>query len=57
MRTTIVPAQMTTVEDRIAGNLNFTQIFLLVTALLYPNSIGMQMFRQEGFENYRLGEF
>jgi hypothetical protein len=30
MRTTIVPAQITTVEDKIAGNLNLTQIFLLL---------------------------
>jgi hypothetical protein len=30
MRTTIVPAQITTVEDRIAGNLTLPQIFLLL---------------------------
>ena len=30
MRTTIVPAQITTVEDKIAGNLNLTQITLLI---------------------------
>jgi len=34
MRTTIIPAQITTVEDKIAGNLNFTQIFLLMTPVL-----------------------
>lgn len=33
MRTTIIPAQVTTVEDTIAGNLNFTQILLLITSL------------------------
>ncbi len=32
MKTTIIPAQITTVEDRIAGNLNFPQILLLVIA-------------------------
>lgn len=30
MRSTVVPAQITTIEDKIAGNLNFTQVFLLV---------------------------
>ncbi len=40
MRTTIIPAQITTVEDKIAGSLNMTQILLLMapivwTALVY----------------------
>lgn len=30
MRTTIVPAQITTIEDKVAGNLSFTQLMLLV---------------------------
>jgi len=30
MRTRIIPAQITTVEDKIAGNLTITQIFLLM---------------------------
>jgi GTPase SAR1 family protein len=30
MRTTIIPAQITTVEDKIAGNLNLTQILILM---------------------------
>ena len=30
MRSTVVPAQITTIEDKIAGNLNFIQVFLLV---------------------------
>lgn len=34
MRTTIIPAQITTVEDRIAGNFTFSQIVLLIIALL-----------------------
>lgn len=33
MRTTVIPAQVTTVEDTIAGNLNLTQIVLLVASL------------------------
>lgn len=34
MRTTVIPAQITTVEDKIAGNLNLTQIVLLLLALI-----------------------
>jgi hypothetical protein len=34
MRTTIIPAQITTVEDKIAGNLNFIQLVLLVIPLI-----------------------
>jgi len=30
MRSTVIPAQITTVEDRIAGNLTLTQILLLI---------------------------
>ena len=46
MRTKVIPAQITTVEDKIAGNLNLTQILILMTpvflstfvyALLPPN--------------------
>ncbi|MHB1865431.1 MAG: hypothetical protein ACYCPS_04730 [Candidatus Saccharimonadales bacterium] len=33
MKAAIIPAQITTVEDRIAANLNFTQILLLTTPL------------------------
>ena len=31
MKTTIIPAQITTVEDKIAGNLNMTQVLILMT--------------------------
>ncbi len=34
MKTTVVPAQITSVEDRIAGNFTFAQVLLLVAALL-----------------------
>jgi hypothetical protein len=33
MKTTIIPAQITTVEDKIAGNLSFAQILLFLAAL------------------------
>lgn len=39
MKTTIVPAQITTVEDTIAGNLNLAQILLFVGALFYSTFI------------------
>lgn len=40
MRNTVIPAQITTVEDKIAGNLNLTQVLLLmipvfVTTILF----------------------
>ncbi len=35
MRTTIIPAQITTVEDKIAGSLNFTQILLCMAPVLF----------------------
>lgn len=40
MRTTIIPAQITTVEDKIAGSFNMTQILILMapifwTAIIY----------------------
>ena len=47
MKTTTVPAQITTVEDKIAGNLNASQLFLLAVSvfsafglyLLFPPSM------------------
>jgi len=35
MRTTIIPAQITTVEDKIAGSLNLTQIIILMVPVLW----------------------
>lgn len=40
MRTTVVPAQITTIEDKIAGNLNVTQVLLLMT----PVFIGIGLY-------------
>lgn len=39
MKTTVVPAQITTVEDKIAGTLTFPQIILLVSALIIGAAI------------------
>lgn len=39
MKTTVVPAQITTVEDKIAGSLNFIQIMLLIASLIIGAAI------------------
>ena len=39
MKTTVVPAQITTVEDKIAGSLNFIQIMLLIASLILGATI------------------
>ncbi len=39
MKTTIVPAQVTSVEDKIAGNLSFTQMLLLITPVFVGAAI------------------
>lgn len=39
MKTTIVPAQVTSVEDKIAGNLNFTQVLLLTTPVFLSGAV------------------
>lgn len=39
MRTTVVPAQITTVEDRIAGSLSLNQIVLLVIGLVISGAL------------------
>ena len=35
MRTTIIPAQITTVEDKVAGSLNMNQVLILMTPILW----------------------
>lgn len=39
MKTTIIPAQITTVEDKIAGNLSFAQILLFLAALFLGTGV------------------
>lgn len=34
MKTQVIPAQITTVEDKIAGNLNLTQLLILISPML-----------------------
>ena len=35
MRTTVIPAQITTVEDKIAGSLSMTQVMLLMVPVIF----------------------
>lgn len=39
MRTTVIPAQITTVEDKIAGNLNLTQILILMAPIFWTTIV------------------
>jgi hypothetical protein len=39
MRTTIIPAQITTVEDKIAGSLSLTQILILMVPVLFATMV------------------
>ena len=39
MRTTVIPAQITTVEDKIAGNLSLTQIFILMIPVFWGSLV------------------
>lgn len=39
MRTTVIPAQITTVEDKIAGSIGFTQLLLLITPVFLGSAL------------------
>ena len=39
MRTTVIPAQITTVEDKIAGSLNLTQIIILMVPVFWATLV------------------
>lgn len=39
MRTTVIPAQITTIEDKIAGNLNLTQILILMVPVFWTTIV------------------
>ena len=53
MRTTIIPAQITTVEDKIAGSLNMTQILLLITPILVDALIYVALYPQNKINFYK----
>jgi hypothetical protein len=54
MKTTIVPAQVTTVEDKVAGNLSFTQLLLLITPLFLGGGIFVLLPPVFGFNYLKL---
>ena len=39
MRTTVIPAQITTIEDKIAGSLNLTQLILLMMPVFWTTIV------------------
>ena len=43
MKMTVVPAQVTTVEDRIIGNLGFSQILLLIVPVFAAAGIFLNL--------------
>ncbi len=54
MRTTVIPAQITTVEDKIAGNLNLTQIVLLLASLFVATFIYATFPQRLSFSMYKI---
>ena len=57
MRTTVIPAQITTVEDRIAANLNLTQIVLLLASLFIATFIYATFPPKLAFSVYKIPLF
>ena len=57
MRTTVIPAQITTVEDKIAGNLNLTQLMLMVASLFIGVMIYALLPKQASFSLYKIPLF
>ncbi len=54
MRTNIIPAQITTVEDKIAGSLNMTQILLLIAPVLWSAMVYILLPNQMKLTGYKL---
>lgn len=54
MRTTIIPAQITTVEDKLAGNLNFTQLLLLIFPVFISTALYIVLFPAMELAVYKL---
>ena len=54
MRTTIIPAQITTVEDKIAGSLNMTQILILMFPVLWTAAIYTLVYPSMKLASYKL---
>lgn len=54
MRSTIIPAQITTVEDTIAGNLNLSQILILVSSMFINTFIYSLLPKRLSFTFYKI---
>lgn len=54
MKTSVIPAQITTIEDKIAGNLNLTQIILLLGTLVLATIIYAVFPPSMNFSLYKL---
>lgn len=55
MKTTIIPAQITTVEDKIAGSLNMTQILILMFPVLWTALIYILLPTPMKLSSYKVG--
>lgn len=54
MRTTIIPAQITTVEDKIAGSLSMSQIFLMISPVLWATLVYTVLIPQMKLSAYKM---
>jgi hypothetical protein len=54
MRSTIIPAQITTVEDKIAGSLSMTQILLMITPVLWATLVYALFIPQMKLASYKM---
>ncbi len=54
MRTTIVPAQVTSVEDRIAGNLSFKQLLLMIAPVFLSMALFVFLPPFAGYKIYKV---
>lgn len=57
MRTTIIPAQITTVEDKIAGDLTIYQIFLLLLPIFFGGFLYISFPPYTQFVEYKIVMF
>lgn len=55
MKSTIVPAQITTVEDRIAGNLGLSQVLLLISPVFGGSVLYVILPPFFGYAEYKVG--
>ncbi|HET7302720.1 MAG TPA: PrgI family protein [Candidatus Saccharimonadales bacterium] len=55
MKSTVVPAQVTTVEDKVTGNLSITQLMLLIVPLFLGSAIFIVLPPFFDYATYKLG--